>query len=349
LIQRYPELPITVTSMTPTGSARVKNLWSDKVQHVYLPYDYPFALRRFLKKFQPSRFIIMETEWWPNLFLEIDRQDIPLYLANARLSKRSLKGYLRIASLAKRMAACITKVGAQSQSDADHFIEMGVPADRVQVTGNIKFDLQVDALMRERSEKLKSSFNERPVWIAASTHAGEEAIVIQAIQAVLKAFPTALAVIVPRHPERFTPFYQALGKAGLSVVRRSQNEIVQADTQVYLGDTMAELVLLYGAAQVAFVGGSFVPAGGHNMLEAAAMGCAIVMGPHLENVTSQAAQLVAAQGMVVVETAQSLADHIIFWFEHPDNQTVTASHAKDFMLANRGAVERSLSLFEGAV
>jgi len=297
LIQRYPDLPITVTSMTPTGSARVKNLLGDLVQHVYLPYDYPFALGRFLKKFQPSKFIIMETEWWPNLFLEIHRKKIPLFLANARLSERSLKGYLRIAPVAKRMAACITKVGAQSQSDADHFIALGVPADRVQVIGNIKFDLSVDPQIRERCEKLKASFNDRPVWIAASTHAGEEALVIQAIQAVLKVIPDALAIVVPRHPERFMPFYQALCKAGLTVVRRSQNESVSSGTQVYLGDTMAELLLLYGAADLAFVAGSFIPAGGHNMLEAATMGCAIVMGPHLENVSSQAAQLVAAQGM----------------------------------------------------
>lgn len=349
LLQTYPDTPITVTSTTPTGSARVTNLFGDAVQHVYLPYDYSWALRQFFKTFKPSIMIVMETEWWPNLLIQTHKRNIPLVMANARLSERSLKGYLRIGSLARRMAMCITKICAQTSKDADNFIALGVPADRVAVTGNIKFDSTAEDLVRERAAKLKSSIGDRPVWIAASTHAAEEALVIEAIQTILLKFPQALTIIVPRHPERFAAIYQSLTQAGLQVARRSQNESITPETQVYLGDTMGELLLLYGAADSAFVAGSFVPAGGHNMLEAAMMGCAIVMGPHLQNVSTQAAQLVQAQGMVVVDSPAALAQQIMEWFQYPDKRQLSAERAHKFMLDNQGAVERTMNLIKGVL
>lgn len=347
LRKQYPDLPLTITSTTPTGSARVKNLFGDSVQHVYLPYDYPFAVKRFFNIFKPCQLIIMETEWWPNLFIQAHHRNIPLYIANGRLSERSLKQYLRIASLTRHMAQCITQLAAQTQNDANHFIALGVPADRVHVIGNIKFDMTLDPIVQERVAKLKSSFGDRPVWIAASSHAGEETVVMSTIQKVLNKFPQALAIVVPRHPERFAPFYQVLSQTGLRVARRSQNETVQADTQVYLGDTMGELMLFYGVSDVALVGGSFVPAGGHNMLEAALMGCAIVMGPHLQNVSTQAERLVEAQGMVVAQTPEVLTQQIIDWLNDPNARITSAKHAQAFMQANRGAAQRTIQLFEG--
>lgn len=345
LLKHYPDQPITITSMTPTGSARVKNTFGSSVQHVYLPYDYPWVLRRFFKTFEPSKLIIMETEWWPNLFIQAKKRNIPLYVANARLSERSLKGYLKIASLSKKMAECITHISAQTQSDAERFIALGVPPQRVSVAGNIKFDFTVDSLTLERSAKFKANLNARPVWIAASTHAGEEAIVIQTIQKVLQQSPEALAIVVPRHPERFASFYQALCSAGLTVARRSTNQTPEKNTQVYLGDTMGELVLMYGAADVAFVGGSFVPSGGHNMLEAAMMGCAIVMGPHLENVKTQSAELIKRQGMIGVDTPEVLAEQIVTWLNNPQQKDKCVKHAQAFMQDNKGAVERTFNLF----
>lgn len=338
---------LTVTSTTPTGSARVKALFGDRVQHVYLPYDYPFALRSFFKTFKPSRLILMETEWWPNVFAEAKKAGVELCMANARLSERSFKGYSRMGSLFRPMAESLIKVCAQTQSDAQHFIQLGVPASRVEVTGNIKFDLKVDPALFDRSNELKSSFHDRPVWIAASTHAGEEALVLQTTETLLKQFPNLLTIIVPRHPERFEVFYQALHKAGLKIARRSDHETVQAQTQVYYGDTMGDLLLLYGAAQVAFVAGSFVPAGGHNMLEAAAMRCAIVMGPHLENVSTQAKNLVQAQGMIVVKSPGELTSVVGDLIRSPQKRAEIVEHASEFLLKNRGAVERTFAALEG--
>jgi 3-deoxy-D-manno-octulosonic-acid transferase len=343
----YPNTPLTITSTTPTGSARVKNLFGDTVQHVYLPYDYPGALKRFFSAFKPSQLIIMETEWWPNLFIQTHKRGIPLFIANARLSERSLKGYSRIASLTRRMARCITLLGAQTSGDLQRFLALGIPSNRVLQTGNIKFDLTVNSLDEERSARLRATFKGRPVWIAASTHAGEEALVIETVKAVLAEHPETLAIVVPRHPERFAPFHQLLSQAGLSLARRSQNENVETSTQVYFGDTMGELMLLYGASPIAFVGGSFVAAGGHNMLEAAIMGCAIVMGPHLENLTEQAARLVDAQGMKVVHSPAELAHQISEWLNNPSSRQACAEHALSFMQANRGAAQRTFQLLEG--
>lgn len=349
LLAAHPDLPLTLTTTTPTGSARALQQFGDRIQHVYLPYDYPCALARFLKMFKPSQFIIMETEWWPNLFNALAGRKIPLFLANARLSERSLKGYLRIPSLAQRMAASITKVAAQTQADADHFAKLGLAPDKIRVIGNLKFDLSIDSKLTEQAEHLKLSFADRPVWIAASTHAGEEALVIQTIKRVLQARPDALAIVVPRHPERFTAFFEDLTSAGLTVARRSRNERVENATQVYLGDTMGDLLKLYGASDIAFVGGSFVPSGGHNMLEAAAMGAAIIMGPHLENISTQARELVASEGMLVVENPNSLAEQMIDWFEHPEQRQLTSDQAQAFLQANRGALERTLIFFEGEI
>jgi 3-deoxy-D-manno-octulosonic-acid transferase len=347
-LQAYPDLPITVTSTTPTGSARVKALFGDRVQHVYLPYDYCFALKRFFKVFKPKQLIIMETEWWPNLFEQAHQAEIKLFLANGRLSERSLKKYLRIPSLSRRMALCIDKICAQTQSDATHFIELGVSADKVEVTGNIKFDMKVSPSIHERALELKSSFQDRPVWIAASTHAGEEALITQTIKTVLAKFPDALCIVVPRHPERFPAFFQDLQSADFRIARRSLNESVQANTQIYFGDTMGELLLLYGAAQVAFVGGSFVPAGGHNMLEASLMNCAIIMGPHLENVSEQTAELVQTKGMLVVKSSEEFSTAIIDLLNSSQERSRLIAQACTFMLANQGAVDRTFISLQGA-
>jgi 3-deoxy-D-manno-octulosonic-acid transferase len=346
LMQRHPHTPITITSTTPTGSATVKDLFGDRVQHVYLPYDYPLALARFFHCFNPSKMIIMETEWWPNLFLQAKKRSIPLYLVNARLSDRSFRGYQRMASLSKQMAFCITGLAAQTQADADHFIALGVPAQRVQITGNMKADFVLDPSLRENAAQWKADLGARPVWIAASTHAGEEPLVIQTIHRVLVEYPEALCIVVPRHPERFLSFYQALIKADLRVARRSQEEPIQSNTQVYFGDTLGDLLLLYGLADQAFVAGSFVPAGGHNMLEAISMGCPVIMGPHLENVRSQAADLVKAQAMVVVESPEALAEHVLHWFHFPQERHRCLQAAQACLQANRGAVDRTFKILE---
>lgn len=342
LQQRHPNLPITVTCMTPTGSARMQKEFGERVQHVYLPYDAPFLVKRFLKMFQPRLFIVMETEWWPNLFAQLKQHKIPLMVANARLSTRSLKRYGWIRSMAETMAESIDVLCAQTHEDAEHFKQLGVPANRIHVTGNIKVDQTLDPNVLEQAKQLRSTWGGRAVWIAASTHVGEEAAVTLALHAVKTTCPGALAIVVPRHPERFNGFYEMLKHSGLKVARRSLKEAVTPDTDVYYVDTMGELMMMYACADIAFVAGSLVPAGGHNMLEAALMKCAIIMGPNLQNVRTQAQTLQQAHAMVVVNDGDALARQIIDWIQHPEKRDAFVDNATAYLKENQGALDRTL-------
>lgn len=263
LRHRYPYLPITVTTMTPTGSERVQSAFGKDVHHVYLPYDLPGSMRRFLDQVDPKLVIIMETELWPNLINALHQRQIPLVIANARLSARSAAGYKKIGGFIRDILRRITLIAAQNQEDGERFIELGLKRSQLTVTGSLKFDISVTPELAARAVTLRRQWApRRPVWIATSTHEGEETILLEAHRRLLEKHPDLLLILVPRHPERFPTAKELTQKAGFSYTTRSSGEIPSSSTQVVIGDTMGELMLLYGIADLAFVGGSLVERGG---------------------------------------------------------------------------------------
>ncbi|GLZ86142.1 3-deoxy-D-manno-octulosonic acid transferase [Metapseudomonas resinovorans] len=344
LLERHPDLPITITCMTPTGSERIRALFGDKVQHCYLPYDLPWAAARFLDKVQPKLAVIMETELWPNHIHQCARRGIPVVLANARLSERSARGYARFATLTAPMLAELSWIAVQTEAEAERFRTLGAHPECVGVTGSIKFDLRIDPALLQRAAELRGqwSADSRPVWIAASTHAGEDEIVLAAHKALLKQRPDALLILVPRHPERFGSVFELSRREGLTTVRRSTGAPVAATDAVLVGDTMGELLFLYALADIAFVGGSLVPNGGHNLLEPAALGKPVLSGPHLFNFLEIAAQLRDAGALAEVADAEELAAQVGGLWAEPGRAESMRDAGLGVLKANQGALERLL-------
>lgn len=347
LQQAYPEKLIIVTSMTPTGSERVRALFHDTVFHVYIPYDFPGAVKRFLRKVQPSLFILMETELWPNCLHYCQQQQVPVLLANARLSERSFVGYQRIKKMAATMLSEITLIAAQAQPDAERFIKLGAKPERVMVTGSMKFDIDIDAQIQELAQTLRHSLgNDRSIWIAASTHENEDEQILKAFQKIRQRVPDSLLILVPRHPERFTRVAELCQKEGYQVARRSQQQPCSAATDIYLGDTMGELLIFYGASDIAFIGGSLIPIGGHNMLEPAALGVPSIIGPHYFNFTTIVKLLQQSSGLVCVADADSLAEAVIEFFKDSAKRQQAGNNARIVVESHRGAVNKHLKMIE---
>jgi 3-deoxy-D-manno-octulosonic-acid transferase len=345
LKKRYPDLPFLVTNMTPTGSARIKAGLGDSVRQAYIPYDIPDAVSRFLNHVHPTAAIIMETEMWPNMFAECKARDIPVMIANARLSEKSANGYQRIAFLTRQMLTAVNVVAAQATADAERFVRLGMPADKVKVTGNLKFDIEVPQDLAGKSVILREQLGkDRLIWIAASTHQGEEEIILAAHRLICEKNNNALLILVPRHPERFDAVTELAKQQGFHTIRRSQNENCEADTNVYIGDTMGELLLMYSVSDVAFIGGSFVPVGGHNMLEAAVLSKPILTGPELFNFAEISQMLFAAQGMIKVENINQLAQAVIAFFDNAEFRQKTGENALHVVEANRGSLNKQLQL-----
>lgn len=345
LMARYPHLPITVTCMTPTGSERIRALFGDTVQHCYLPYDLPWAASRFFQRLQPKLAVVMETELWPNHIHQCARRGIPVALANARLSERSARGYTRFARLTAPMLAELSLIAVQTGAEAARFRQLGARDACVEVTGSIKFDLSVDPALPEQAAQLRQQWSAamRPIWIGASTHTGEDEILLAAHRQLLNAYPDALLILVPRHPERFGSVYELCRKQGFATVRRSLGEPPQARTQVLLGDTMGELLFLFALADVAFVGGSLVPTGGHNLLEPAALGKPVLTGPHLFNFLDIAAQLRDADALKEVDSAPALAAAIEALWTNPASVEQARAAGCRVLKNNQGALERLLA------
>ncbi|QTS87177.1 lipid IV(A) 3-deoxy-D-manno-octulosonic acid transferase [Ectopseudomonas khazarica] len=341
---RYPELPITVTCMTPTGSERIQALFGDSVQHCYLPYDLPWAAARFLDRARPRLAVVMETELWPNHIHQCARRGIPVALANARLSERSARGYARFGKLTAPMLAELSLIAVQTQAEAQRFLDLGARPDCMEVTGSIKFDLKIDAELLQRAAELRHQWQaeQRPVWIAASTHAGEDEIVLAAHRQLLETRPNALLILVPRHPERFNSVHELCLSDGLTTRRRATGEAVQTGDQVLLGDTMGELLFLYALADIAFVGGSLVANGGHNLLEPAALGKPVLSGPHLFNFLEIAAQLRAAGALSEVANAAQLTERTATLLDTPAEAQRMSTAGLAVLKANQGALERLL-------
>ena len=346
LLKRYPQLPITVTCMTPTGSERIQALFANepRIQHCYLPYDLPWAAARFLKRVKPTLGVIMETELWPNHIHQCAKRGIPVALANARLSARSAKGYARFAGLTRPMLEEMSLIAVQTEAEAERFRLLGARPDCVEVTGSIKFDLSIDPQLLIKARELREQWQaqERPVWIAASTHEGEDEIVLSAHRQLLASYPNALLILVPRHPERFNSVFELCRREGFATVRRSSGEPVVTQTQVLLGDTMGELLFLYALADSAFVGGSLVPNGGHNLLEPAALAKPVLSGPHLFNFLEIAAKLREAAALEEVDDAQGLAVAVQRLFELPQDAQRMAEAGLKVMQLNQGALQRLL-------
>lgn len=345
LLKQYPDLPITLTCMTPTGSERIRALFDGepRVQHCYLPYDLPWAAGRFLDHVRPRLGIIMETELWPNHIHQCARRGIPVALANARLSERSARGYARFAGLTRPMLEEMSLIAVQTETEAERFRSLGARQASVQVTGSIKFDLKVDEQLMPRARQLREQWgaSQRPVWIAASTHDGEDGLILEAHRQLLSVHSDALLVLVPRHPERFAAVHE-LCAGQFSTVRRSTGDAVTAQTQVLLGDTMGELLFLYALADIAFVGGSLVPTGGHNPLEPAALALPVLMGPHVFNFLEISAMLREAGALQQVDDAEGLAAAVRRLVELPQDARRMGEAGRAVMQANQGALQRLL-------
>lgn len=345
LLTAYPDLPITLTCMTPTGSERIRAMFASepRVQHCYLPYDLPWAAARFLDHVRPKLGIIMETELWPNHIHQCARRGIPVALANARLSERSARGYARFAGLTRPMLEEMSLIAVQTETEAERFRSLGARAQCVQVTGSIKFDLKVDDQLLPRARQLREQWSalQRPVWIAASTHEGEDALILEAHQRLLQVHGDALLILVPRHPERFEAVH-VLCRERFTTVRRSSGAAVDGRVQVLLGDTMGELMFLYALADITFVGGSLVPTGGHNPLEPAALALPVITGPHVFNFLEISAMLREAGALQQVDDAEGLAAAVRRLIELPQDCRRMGEAGRTVMQANQGALQRLL-------
>ena len=350
LLLRHPELPITVTCMTPTGSERIQALFAGepRIQHCYLPYDLPWASGRFLDHVRPRLAVIIETELWPNHIHQCARRGIPVALANGRLSERSARGYARFSRLTAPMLAEMSLLAVQTQVEAERFLALGARPECVQVTGSIKFDLNVDPTVPVRAARLREQWqaSERPVWIAASTHEGEDEVILAAHRQLLASHADALLILVPRHQERFASMHGLCKAQGFTTVQRSLDQPVTAATQVLLGDTMGELLFLYALADIAFVGGSLVANGGHNPLEPAALTKPVLSGPHMFNFLEIGAMLREAGALVEVDDAQGLATAVRQWIELPRDAVRSGEAGLAVMRANQGALKRLLDALD---
>ncbi|HET8819212.1 MAG TPA: lipid IV(A) 3-deoxy-D-manno-octulosonic acid transferase [Xanthomonadaceae bacterium] len=347
LRRERPDLKLLVTTITPTGSQRALALWGDTVEHVYLPYDLSGAVSRFLAHFRPRLALIMETELWPNLLFGCRDHGVPVYVLNARLSARSLRGYSVLAPLISRALRTVRHVAAQSHADATRFVRLGAPRARVTDVGNLKYETAippgVDALAREFAARA----GQRPAWIAASTHEGEEAAVV-AIHARLRArHPGLLLLWAPRHPERFRPVAQLAVEAGWRVATRKLTHWPDADDDVFVIDTLGELTAFYACAQVAFVGGSLQPVGGHNLLEPAAVGTPVVTGPHLHNFTEIARRMKEAGALCAEHDADAVGAALDRLLADEEERARVAAAGTALVEEGRGALARTLKLIAG--
>ncbi|MCJ0825598.1 lipid IV(A) 3-deoxy-D-manno-octulosonic acid transferase [Luteimonas sp. 50] len=339
---RRPDLRILVTSITPTGSERIRALWGDKVEHVYLPYDLPGAVSRFLRHYRPTLALVLETELWPNLLFGCRDHGVPAYIVNARLSERSLRGYRVLRPLLRRALRTLRAVLAQSQGDAARFVRLGADADTTLVSGNLKYDVAVGAGWPDFAAAFAARIGGRPAWIAASTHVDEEAAVIAMHRRLRGRWPDLLLLWAPRHPERFKAVAQQAVDAGWRVATRKLTQWPDRDDAVFVIDTLGELMPFYGCARVAFVGGSLQDVGGHNLLEPAAVGTAVVSGPHLHNFADIAAHMRAAGALQVGEDAQQVGDHVERLLDDAPARAAMVAAAHALVDQGRGALRRTL-------
>lgn len=341
LQNRYPKKPLLVTTTTPTGSRQVKASLGSRVQHVYLPFDLPGSIQRFMTRAKPQLAIIMETELWPNLFHHCAGVKMPLIVANARLSEKSARRYRRVAGFSRQLLGCTSLIAAQTEADGDRFRQLGAP--RVEVMGNLKYEITLPDDLPEQGRVLRRLLGEqRPILIAASTHAGEEALIVEAFYTLRRRLPNTLLLWVPRHPECFSAVAKLCQQRGLKVVKRSEDRPCDLTTHIFLGDSMGELLLFYAAADVAFVGGSLVPVGGHNVLEPALLGLPLVFGPHMFHFFEASRQLLKAHTAWQVADAQELAQVVEYLLRDSTVKQTLSQRSITVVTSQRGALQKLL-------
>ena len=348
--RNHPDETIVVTTTTPTGADQVSKALGGGVVHRYLPFDLPGGIERFLDRVEPRVAIIMETEIWPNLLAHCRARSVPVIMANVRLSERSAAGYLRFGRLFGPELDGVAAVAVQSSEDAGRVASIGAPREIIDVTGSTKFDVPVLTSLREEAAALRRTWGPaRSIWIAASTHAGEEAQVFDAFKQVLARVPECLLVLVPRHPERFGEVAALSRRRGFSPVLRSQRPADCSGVHVFIGDSMGELPLFYAAADVAFVGGTLVAGGGHNMLEPAALGLPVLFGPHVFNFADISRRLVEAGGAEIVSDSASLGRAVTAYLADAELRYATGGKGRAFVESNRGARDRVLEIIRSHV
>lgn len=338
---KYPEAAITLTATTPTGSARIKKTFQERVFHCYYPFDIPASVNRFLDQVQPKLVVMIETEIWPNFLRACQQREIPVILANARLSARSYKSYARFRFFTKYAISCFKKIAVQTKDHYERFLALGATQAQLVSMGNVKFDIQRKAEDRVKAEIFKKHIDStRFVWIAASTHPGEEEQILQAHRKLLETGKNALLILAPRHVDRAKRIEKLVQKKCFKTQRRTKISHLNSDTQVYLSDTMGELGLFYGVANVAFIGGSFVPVGGHNLLEPAICGIPVIAGPYLHNVEEMRKLLLDVGGLKIVKNETDLSEFLIQLQDSQVLQNQIGKQAKQVVFDNQGALNK---------
>lgn len=346
--KKFPQFSVLVTTTTPTGSAAINNAFGKKVQQAYFPYDIPFVWKRFVRHFNPKILIILETELWPNCLFFCKTRKIPVIIVNGCLSLKSMRGYQLIPQITQEMLESIHLVAAQSVEDGTRYLTLGLPENRLVITGNMKFDVPLKETQAAEGRALKALWK-RPIFLAASTHRGEEEQILVAFEKILTVFKDVLLIIAPRHPERFKEILALTRTHGYSVVTRSSGISISLETQIFLVDTLGELSIFYAASDTAYVGGSLVSIGGHNVLEAAILGVPIIVGPYTENIVEVTKILSSVGSLVQIEDSTSLAEAVIYWFQLPKERLRLGARGKEVVEKNRGALSKVLDLIEKTV
>lgn len=348
LRDRYPDHSILITTMTPTGSAQVKSIFADQVEHCYVPYDLPSVVRRFLKSTKPEIALIMETELWPNLFHECGRRNIPIVVSNVRMSEKSMKGYLKVSSLAKSTLAQVKVLACQSKQDAARMLRIGAQEHQIQVTGSLKFEYRFPASLTEQGDVLRQHWGSaRQVWVAASTRVGEDEYVLSAYSELKAQFPELILIIVPRHPERFNQVFRLAERTGFRIKRRSENlNTIDEQVDILIGDTMGELLLFISTSDVVFMGGSLAKTGGHNLLEPAAAGKPVVFGPYMFNFQEISRMVLERGAGAQIDSPSELAPMVEMYLKNPDLRYSAGKAGMDMIEQNRGSLSDNLKIIE---
>ena len=350
MLKRHPNLSVLLTTATPTGRDTAQQIFGSDISYHYLPYDLPASVKRFLDAVKPVMVVILETEIWPNLYHQLEQKSIPLLLVNARLSQKSLRGYLRLRALSRPAVRSIRHIAAQSEQDAQRFQRLGASAAQLSIMGNLKFEMQLPDDFSTRVRTLKDTMgSERNVWVAGSTHSGEDAQLLAAHRRVLESCDDALLVIAPRHPERAGEISALCRKSGVESRFSTGTASLGNDVQVLIVDTLGELVYFYGVALAVFVGGSLVPTGGHNPVEAILAGAPVITGSNTDNFKSIYRDMIDSKAARMIETEQALADLICKWFSDAEQRKNIVDAGLRLVEKNRGALQRCLRLVENAL
>jgi 3-deoxy-D-manno-octulosonic-acid transferase len=350
LLEHHADIPVLVTTTTATGAATVRTQFGSSIEHRYFPYDLPWVARRFLRQLEPRMLILMETELWPHLLRNCAAMNIPVIVANARLSARSAARYARFSSALKPMLQAIECIAVQGRDDGERFIALGAKRDAVVVTGSLKFDIELPPSVVESGQAIRRFLGvNRAVLMAGSTREGEEPLLLQAYTRLLETRPDLLLLIAPRHPERFEAVAELCQRVGFSVARHSLADPCTQNVQVYLIDTMGELPGFYAAADVAFVGGSLVARGGHNVLEPAALGVPVVVGMYTYNFSEIVRMLGAAGALVQVDDVDGLVGAIERWIADGEVRDEAGAAGRAIVLGNRGAAKRLVAAIDAAL